>query len=46
MGGDLRVRVLRLATLIVVKEEEGGGKDLTTLPILRRILEESRKAKE
>lgn len=36
----LVVRVLGLETLIKVKEETGGEKDLAVLPILRRTLEE------
>jgi hypothetical protein len=32
-----------LETLIAVKEEVGGDKDLTMLPVLRRTLEESRR---
>jgi hypothetical protein len=35
--------VLDLETLIAVKEELGGEKDLAMLPILRRTLEESRR---
>jgi hypothetical protein len=42
LRSDLRVRVLDLETLIAVKEEVGGEKDLATLPILRRTLAESR----
>ncbi len=44
VGGGLRVPVLDLETLIAVKEETGGEKDLATLPILRRTLEETRRA--
>jgi hypothetical protein len=36
------VRVLDLETLIAVKEEVGGEKDIAMLPVLRRTLEESR----
>jgi predicted nucleotidyltransferase len=39
----LRVRVLDLETLIAIKEELAGEKDLAVLPILRRTLEEKRK---
>jgi predicted nucleotidyltransferase len=39
----LRIRVLDLETLIAIKEELGGEKDLAVLPILRRTLEEKRK---
>ena len=42
LGKGLRVRVLDLETLIAVKEEVGGEKDIATLPMLRRTLEESR----
>ena len=42
LGKGLRVRVLDLETLIAVKEEVGGEKDLAVLPVLRRTLEESR----
>jgi predicted nucleotidyltransferase len=38
----LRIRVLDLETLIAVKEELRGEKDLAVLPILRRTLEEKR----
>ncbi len=41
----LRIRVLDLETLIAIKEELGGEKDLAVLPILRRTLEEKRKAR-
>jgi hypothetical protein len=40
----LRIRVLDLETLIAIKEELGGDKDRAVLPILRRTLEEKRKA--
>lgn len=43
-GGDIRVRVLNLDAQIAVKEEVGGEKDLAVLPLLRRTLEESRRA--
>jgi hypothetical protein len=42
-GEGLRVRVLDLETLIAVKEETGGTKDLAALPLLRRALTESRR---
>jgi hypothetical protein len=41
----LRIRVLDLETLIAIKEELGGEKDRAVLPILRRTLEEKRKAR-
>jgi hypothetical protein len=44
LGKELRVWVLDLETLIAVKEELGGEKDLATLPVLRRTLEESRQS--
>lgn len=40
---DLQVRLLDLATLIVIKEETGRDRDQATLPILRRTLEEKQK---
>ena len=36
----MRIRVLDLATVIAVKEEVGGEKDLAVLPILKRTLRE------
>jgi len=43
LGGGLVVPILDLETLIAIKEEVGGEKDLAVLPILRRALEESRR---
>jgi hypothetical protein len=43
LGHGLVVPVLDLETLIAVKEEVGGERDLAVLPILRRTLEESRR---
>jgi hypothetical protein len=43
-GPSLSVRVLDLETQIAIKEEVGGEKDQAALPILRRTLEERRKA--
>ena len=43
LGEGLRVRVLDLETLIAIKEEVGGEKDLAVLPIMRRTLEEKRR---
>jgi hypothetical protein len=40
VGGGLQVRVLDLATIIALKEELGGEKDLAVLPVLRRTLEQ------
>jgi hypothetical protein len=39
IGGGVPVRVLDLATIIRIKEELAGEKDLAVLPILRRTLE-------
>ena len=43
VGEGLRVRVLNLETLIAVKEEVAGERDLAVLPIMRRTLEEKRR---
>jgi predicted nucleotidyltransferase len=43
VGEGVRVRVLDLETLIAIKEELKGEKDLAVLPILRRTLEEKRR---
>ena len=43
LGEAVHVRVLDLETLIAIKEELAGEKDLGVLPILRRTLEEKRK---
>jgi predicted nucleotidyltransferase len=43
LGGGLRVRILNLETLIAVKEETAGAKDLAVLPVLRRTLLEKQK---
>ena len=43
LSGALRVRVLVLETLIAVKEETGGEKDLAVLPVMRKTLEEFRR---
>jgi hypothetical protein len=43
VGEGLRVRVLNLETLIAVKEEVAGKRDLAMLPIMRRTLEEKRR---
>jgi hypothetical protein len=43
IGEGMHVRVLNLDTLISVKEQLGGEKDLAVLPILRRTLEEKKK---
>lgn len=43
LDDGLRVRVLDLETLIAIKEEVAGEKDLAVLPIMRRTLEEKRR---
>jgi hypothetical protein len=40
VGPGLSIKVLKLAKLIEVKSETAGEKDLATLPILRKTLEE------
>jgi predicted nucleotidyltransferase len=42
--GGIHIRVLDLPTIIALKEELRGEKDLAVLPILRRTLEEKRRA--
>jgi hypothetical protein len=42
-GGGVRVRVLNLETIIALKEELAGEKDLAVLPILRRTLEQKQR---
>jgi hypothetical protein len=44
LGGDLRVRVLDLASLIEIKEALGREKDLAMLPQYRRTLRELRES--
>jgi hypothetical protein len=44
IGEGMRVRVLDLATIVALKEELAGEKDLAVLPTLRRTLEEKRRA--
>ena len=44
IGGGMRIRVLNLEKLIEIKEALGGEKDRAMLPLLRRVLEEKRKA--
>src|ERR1700728_3471462 len=43
LGGGLRVRVLDLETVIELKQQLGGEKDVAVLPILRRTLSEIQK---
>ena len=40
LGDEVRIRVLDLGTVIAIKEEVGGEKDLAVLPILKRTLRE------
>jgi hypothetical protein len=42
-GGGVRVRVLDLPTIVALKEELAGEKDLAVLPILRRTLEQKQR---
>jgi hypothetical protein len=44
VSDGIRIRVLDLETLIELKEELAGDKDLAVLPILRQTLKESRRA--
>ncbi len=44
IGGGVAIRVLDLEILIEIKESLSGEKDRAVLPILRRTLEEKRKA--
>jgi hypothetical protein len=43
VSAGLSVQVLDLETLIQIKEEVGGEKDLAALPILKRTLKEKRR---
>ncbi|HEY6987022.1 MAG TPA: hypothetical protein VH369_01485 [Bryobacteraceae bacterium] len=43
IADGVRIPVLNLETLIAVKEQTGGEKDLAVLPILRRTLAEYKK---
>jgi hypothetical protein len=43
VGSGVRVRVLDLQTIVALKEELSGEKDLAVLPVLRRTLELKRK---
>ena len=40
LGGGVRIRVLDLETVIAIKEEVGGEKDLAVLAVLKRTLRE------
>jgi hypothetical protein len=44
VGNGLRICVLGLEMSVAIREEVGGEKDRAVLPILRRTLEEKRKA--
>jgi predicted nucleotidyltransferase len=46
IGEGIRIRVLDLETLIALKEQLAGEKDLAVLPVLRRTLSESKKKKD
>jgi hypothetical protein len=46
IGVGIRIRVLDLETVITVKEELAGDRDLAVLPILRQTLKELRKKNE
>jgi hypothetical protein len=46
IGEGIHVQVLDLETIIGLKEELGGDKDLAVLPILRQTLRESRKKRD
>lgn len=43
LGRDVRVKVLDLETIVAIKEELAGEKDLAVLPVLRRTLEQKRR---
>jgi len=43
VGGGVRVRVLDLETIVSLKEQLAGEKDLAVLPVLRRTLEQKGK---
>ena len=45
LADGLKIRVLDLETLITVKEEVGGEKDIAALPTLRSVLKEQRREK-
>jgi hypothetical protein len=46
IGEGVRVRVLNLATIVALKEELAGEKDLAVLPILRRTLEQKQRGSD
>lgn len=43
VGAGVRIKILNLETLIELKEQLAGDKDLATLPILRQTLKESKR---
>ncbi|MGH9625727.1 MAG: hypothetical protein ACRD4G_15525, partial [Bryobacteraceae bacterium] len=43
IGGGIQINVLNLETLIEMKEQLAGDKDLAVLPILRQTLKEAKK---
>jgi hypothetical protein len=43
IADGITIRVLDLKTLVAIKEELGNEKDRSTLPVLRRALEEERR---
>ena len=46
IGAGLRIKVLHLDTLIEIKEQLGGDKDIAVLPVLRQTLKEWRKLRK
>jgi predicted nucleotidyltransferase len=45
VGDGIRIRVLDLETIVLLKEQLAGEKDIAVLPILRRTLSELKKRK-
>ena len=43
IGGGVEVQVLNLTTIITIKEELAGEKDIAVLPVLKRTLEEQKR---
>jgi hypothetical protein len=43
IADGIKIRVLDLETLVAIKEDLGNEKDRSTLPVLRRALEEERR---
>ena len=46
IGAGIKAAVLDLDTIVDIKEELAGEKDLATLPVLRRTLEQQRRRTE